>query len=161
MVEVSTDGGETWGAAEDTSPTGDYSSWLYAWCDPTAGWHTIKVRATDKAGNIEVPGAGTLVFVDIEGEDYFGDLAPYGESDASLNSADINICVNVIMAELGFSLMRGQPSPIDVAPIEICIEAEDGIVARPEPDGHLDVDDINVIIQAALGYITLVAECPE
>jgi len=64
-VEVSVDGGGTWLAAErddDFSYAGSYR-WKYAWSNPTAGDHTVQVRATDTKINVESPGAGVKVTV--------------------------------------------------------------------------------------------------
>jgi hypothetical protein len=52
-VEVSTDGGETWSAAElDTHPVaaGVWRGWTHRW-DATPGVHELCSRATDAAGN--------------------------------------------------------------------------------------------------------------
>jgi hypothetical protein len=56
-VEVSMDGGSTWNSATGTT------SWSYGWNVPADGTYTIKSRATDGAGNVEVPGAGITVTV--------------------------------------------------------------------------------------------------
>ena len=56
-VEVSTDGGATWGLATGTT------SWSYVWTIPADGTYTIKSCATDNAGNIETPGSGVTVHV--------------------------------------------------------------------------------------------------
>jgi hypothetical protein len=56
-VEVSTDGGTTWNIASGTT------SWSYAWVIPGVGTYTIKSRASDNAGNVEIPGAGITVTV--------------------------------------------------------------------------------------------------
>ena len=48
-VEVSVDGGATWHAATGTTP------WSYAWTPVTQGPVTIKSRAFDDTGNLEVP----------------------------------------------------------------------------------------------------------
>lgn len=58
-VEVSTDGGMNW---YDASGTAD---WSYSWTLPTDGSYTIMTRAYDRAGNVETPGAGVSVNVDI------------------------------------------------------------------------------------------------
>jgi concanavalin A-like lectin/glucanase superfamily protein/purple acid phosphatase-like protein len=55
-VEVSTNGGSTWQLATGTS------SWSYSW-SPTQGSYVIRSRATDNAGNVEVPGPGVSVTV--------------------------------------------------------------------------------------------------
>ncbi len=62
-VEVSTDGGSTWAAADPASP-GDYSSWSYLWDIPSEGTFIIQSRATDRVDNQEVPGPGVRVVVD-------------------------------------------------------------------------------------------------
>jgi hypothetical protein len=56
-VEVSTDAGSTWHPATGTT------SWSYSWTAHGTPSTTIKVRATDDSGNIQVPGAGTSVNV--------------------------------------------------------------------------------------------------
>jgi hypothetical protein len=54
-VEVSTDGGTTWHEAEGTT------SWSYAWIAHGSPAATIKWRAVDDSGNLQVPGAGVTV----------------------------------------------------------------------------------------------------
>ena len=64
-VEVSVDSGTTWALAVregDYSSAGSYA-WKYVWANPTAGGHTIKVRATDTKSNRETPSAGVAVTV--------------------------------------------------------------------------------------------------
>ena len=61
-VEVSLDDGKIWSTAKSNA-TGGFFSWEYVWQNPTAGEYTIKVRATDSAGNIESPSAGVKVTV--------------------------------------------------------------------------------------------------
>jgi hypothetical protein len=56
-VEVSTDGGATWHLA-----TGK-NNWTYTWTPSTNGPATIRSRAVDDSGNIEIPGSGTAVSV--------------------------------------------------------------------------------------------------
>ncbi len=56
-VEISTDGGSTWKSATGTA------SWSYDWIIPGDGKFTILSRATDQAGNVEVPGPGVQVTV--------------------------------------------------------------------------------------------------
>ena len=58
-VEISTDGGGTWHGATGTT------SWSYTWTLPAAdGRFSIKSRATDFVGHVEVPGVGIEVAVD-------------------------------------------------------------------------------------------------
>ena len=57
VVEVSINGG-AWQAAAGTNP------WSYNWSLPEGGSCTVRSRATDKAGNVETPGAGVTVTVD-------------------------------------------------------------------------------------------------
>ena len=56
-VEISTDGGTTWQTAQETS------SWNFNWTVATEGSYTFRSRATDSAGNVEIPGAGITVYV--------------------------------------------------------------------------------------------------
>jgi hypothetical protein len=51
-VEVSTDGGTTWNAANTTPTTGGAVSWSYAWTPPTMGSATVQVRAEDDNADI-------------------------------------------------------------------------------------------------------------
>lgn len=54
-VEVSTDGGATWSIASGTT------SWSFAWTVPSDGTYTLRSRAADGAGNIEIPGPGITI----------------------------------------------------------------------------------------------------
>jgi hypothetical protein len=56
-VEVSVDGGTTWQAANGRS------NWSYSWTPRAPGSVTIKSRAVDDSGNLEVPNAGVAVTV--------------------------------------------------------------------------------------------------
>jgi len=56
-VEVSVDGGPFQGAQGTTN-------WSFTWTLPADGIHSIRSRATDHAGNVEVPGLGITVIVD-------------------------------------------------------------------------------------------------
>ena len=53
-VEVSVDGGRKWAAARLTSPASQYAwqSWAFEW-RPTAGEHSLMVRATDSQGRTQ------------------------------------------------------------------------------------------------------------
>ncbi|WP_411964816.1 sulfite oxidase [Haloferax sp. YSMS24] len=55
-VEVSTDGGETWGEAEFYGPAYTETAWRqfrYIWSDPSSGEHTLVSRATDSQGRAQ------------------------------------------------------------------------------------------------------------
>jgi predicted RNA-binding protein with TRAM domain len=56
-VEVSTDGGSTWHPANGTT------NWSYTWTAHGSPSTTIKWRAVDDSGNLQVPGAGVTVNV--------------------------------------------------------------------------------------------------
>src|SRR5262249_8190911 len=56
-VEVSVDGGATW------HPANGRASWTYGWTPGTSGSVTIRSRAVDDSGNLEVPSAGVSVTV--------------------------------------------------------------------------------------------------
>ncbi|TKB27207.1 DUF4082 domain-containing protein [Desulfopila sp. IMCC35006] len=56
-IEISTDGGTTW------HPATGRASWSYTWQSPTPGATTIRSRATDDSGNIEIPSTGVNVTV--------------------------------------------------------------------------------------------------
>ena len=52
VVEVSVDGGSTWNLANGTT------NWQYSWNLTAAGSYLVISRATDNAGNVEIPGSG-------------------------------------------------------------------------------------------------------
>jgi hypothetical protein len=54
-VELSLDGGSTW------HPAAGRESWTYGWTPTVPGNYTIRTRATDDSGNLEIPSAGTTV----------------------------------------------------------------------------------------------------
>jgi flagellar hook assembly protein FlgD len=58
-VEVSLDGGANWVLTEGTT------TWKYIWNVPTSGTYTVLSRATDNAGNIEVPSTGVTFTVSL------------------------------------------------------------------------------------------------
>jgi len=62
-VDVSPDAGDTWNAATNTGT--DFSTWEYIWTLPGDGIYTVQPKATDKAGNVETPGAGNSVTIDM------------------------------------------------------------------------------------------------
>ena len=58
-VEVSLDGGNTWILANGAT------SWQYLWNVPASGTYTVLSRATDNAGNTEVPSTGVTFTVSL------------------------------------------------------------------------------------------------
>ena len=69
VVEVSVDGGKSWALAtvsSEVTALGTSYNWSYLWQNPTEGEQTIKVRATDSAGNVESPGPSVTVTVKAE-----------------------------------------------------------------------------------------------
>ncbi len=62
-VEVSVDGAKTWSLAKATANIDGNLVWEFTWQNPTVGAYTIKTRAYDWAGNVEVPGAGIQITV--------------------------------------------------------------------------------------------------
>ena len=55
-VEISTDGGKTWHAAQIFSnpiPSQMWAFWKYVWADPPKGKHTLRVRASDGSGRLQ------------------------------------------------------------------------------------------------------------
>ncbi len=60
FVDVSTNGGTTWGRA--TLLGGQ--TWVYTWTVSNDGFYNLRSRATDVAANVETPGSGINVQVD-------------------------------------------------------------------------------------------------
>jgi hypothetical protein len=56
-VEVSVDGGTTWRRATGRA------SWTYSWTPTAAGSYTLRSRAADDSGNLELPSVGRIVTV--------------------------------------------------------------------------------------------------
>lgn len=56
-VEVSVDGGTIW------RPAAGRGNWSYTWTPPAAGTVTLKSRAVDDSGNLEIAGAGITITV--------------------------------------------------------------------------------------------------
>ncbi len=79
-VEVSTDGGKTWKAANITSGSGTTSAtWNYSWT-LSDGAYTIKSRATDIAQNVEKPLALAAVAVTVPSVVTLNPVTPSGTS---------------------------------------------------------------------------------
>ena len=82
QVEVSTDGGTTWGVAVPTvSNSNNGFDWTYLWTAPAEGPHLIKTRATNWLGVVETPGAGITVTVSSKAGIIYlqpGETAPAG-----------------------------------------------------------------------------------
>jgi hypothetical protein len=60
-VEVSTDGGTTWHPVTTMSNPNTSVTWSYSWVAHGSPSTTIKARAVDDSGNLEVPSAGKTV----------------------------------------------------------------------------------------------------
>jgi DMSO/TMAO reductase YedYZ molybdopterin-dependent catalytic subunit len=56
-VEVSTDGGRSWGAARLRQPVSPWAwtQWAYRWTPPVPGSYAVSCRATDGAGRLQDP----------------------------------------------------------------------------------------------------------
>jgi hypothetical protein len=86
-VEVSVDGGTTW------HPASGRGSWTYSWTAPsTSVTVTIKSRAVDDSGNLELPGAGVTVNVGSgSGSDTTPPTAPGNLSASATSSTQISL----------------------------------------------------------------------
>ncbi len=109
LVEVSTDEGATWNSAVDTSGNGSWSTWSYTWALPTDGYYIIRVRATDKSGNIQDPVTGRGVTVDnyttsVEGLTVKADGLGLG----TVTGPNIS-CISGAPDDCGSSFSRGTP----------------------------------------------------
>lgn len=85
-VEVSTDDGATWHPA--TSGT---TSWTYTWLANGSPSTTIKTRAADDSGNIEVPGAGRSVNVACPCSLFGNTIAPPVADGGDPNGAELGV----------------------------------------------------------------------
>ncbi|HEV8468938.1 MAG TPA: molybdopterin-dependent oxidoreductase [Candidatus Limnocylindria bacterium] len=76
-VEVSTDGGKTWGQATLETPPGalTWRRWIFKWTPPATGTMKLVVRSTDGTGNTETPVA----------------RAPYPDGSTGYESVDVNV----------------------------------------------------------------------
>jgi hypothetical protein len=63
VVEVSTDGGNSWHPASPAASDGVYSSWSYNWTPAAVGPATIQARGVDDSLNFESPGPSISVTV--------------------------------------------------------------------------------------------------
>jgi hypothetical protein len=81
-VEVSVDGGQTWHPATGVVP-GKTASWTYTWTPAVSGQVTLKARATDDSGNLEIPSAGPTVSLVFQPTSRTGLVAEYGFNDGS------------------------------------------------------------------------------
>ena len=81
-IEVSTDDGATWHPA-----TTGTANWTYSWVAHGSPSTTIRTRATDDSGNIEVPGVGAVVAVacpcSLWGDNITPPVADSGDNNAA------------------------------------------------------------------------------
>jgi hypothetical protein len=85
-VEVSTDGGTTWHPA-----TNGTTSWNYTWTAHGSPTSTIKTRATDDSGNIEVAGAGRSVNIACPCSIFGNPIAPTKPDAGDPNGAELGV----------------------------------------------------------------------
>jgi len=88
----------------------------------------------------------------------FGDVAPRGDLDGHLLSADQAVGVEIIRAPLAPELMEF--NALDIAPFELCEGAVTPVIIHPTPDGTLTVEDLATLIQIQQGYVVPVGACP-
>ena len=93
-----------------------------------------------------------------EGEITYGDLAPFGSPDGKLRAGDSLLSMSGLAS--GLPLTFETAVLLDVAPSTICPGAGPPFLVAPDPDGTLDVSDLNVLLQAACGYVEIVPYCP-
>jgi hypothetical protein len=85
-VEVSLDGGTTWQVATGTS------SWTYSWTPAAVGPVTLRSRALDSSGNLELPGPGVTVTVDsLDAPHYIWDNTPIPPGSEKRNGKPIEV----------------------------------------------------------------------
>jgi len=85
-IEVSTDGGATWHPA-----TTGTTSWTYSWIAHGSPSTTIKTRATDDSGNIELPSAGRTVNVACPCSIWGNNVAPPQADSTDPNGAELGM----------------------------------------------------------------------
>ena len=107
MVEVSIDGGDSWVTATAVTATATGFDWEYVWSTPVVGSYTIKSRATDNVGNIEVPSAGVTATVAVTlpsftvetgGTPSTGTTPP--STGGSMTNAQIQAQIDTLMAQV-------------------------------------------------------------
>ncbi|MEF8785322.1 MAG: sulfite oxidase [Haloarculaceae archaeon] len=85
-VEVSTDGGDSWGEAEFFGPVDGNSGWRqfrYVWEDPSSGDHTLLSRATDERGYTQ---PASISAPDDQLRSIENDQYPWNQSGYGLNA---------------------------------------------------------------------------
>ena len=85
-IEVSTNGGGAWNAAACSGCPGENVTWTYSWNLPADGSYAIKSRATDTSGNIETPGSGNTVTVNMTGPSVSSTVPENETTGVALNS---------------------------------------------------------------------------
>jgi hypothetical protein len=135
MVEVSIDGGITWISAVDTSGNGTWSTWSYSWPISAVGGHTITARATDRSGNVQVPGtSATLLKTGIVNP------AP-GKTRPDLSDA---------LRTLNISTGSVAPTASDLAQLDVAPLDSNG---RPAGNNILDTYDVIGILRMVVGLL--------
>lgn len=107
LVEVSDNGGVSWAAAVLGAGS---VTWSYQWTPAHDGAFTLVSRATDRAGNVELPGAGITVQVD--------SIAPQTQITSPVNGQSVRAASLVIAgtaADVGSGVHRVEIS-IDNGP---------------------------------------------
>jgi WD40 repeat protein len=99
-VEVSVDGGATWHSATGRS------TWTYSWTAPgTSTTVTIRSRAVDDNGNLEIPGTGATVNVG-SGSDTTLPTAPSNLVATSISTTQINLAWGASSDNIGVTGYR-------------------------------------------------------
>ncbi len=68
-VEISFDNGVTWSETTALIAQNNGFTWKYIWSNPLTGTYTLKTRASDWIGNVEVPLTGIAVIVGALGQE--------------------------------------------------------------------------------------------
>jgi len=85
LVEVSTDGGDTWNDATLSGDTG-HEGFSYEWSLSVSGTFNLMSRATDEVGNQESPGSGITVNVDNDPPDITSVAPSNGTKGVSIST---------------------------------------------------------------------------